>query len=71
MRVRAGSGSFESARTGVAGRPRYRPALHLQLADSAALAAAFQDGLTGISAALEAIPDTVNNLFADLAAGAW
>ncbi|WP_409426326.1 histidine phosphatase family protein [Mycobacterium sp. SMC-11] len=39
--------------------------------DSAALAAAFQDGLSGISTALDAIPDTLTNLFADLAAGTW
>lgn len=39
--------------------------------DSAGLAAAFSDGLTSIFAALESVPDTVNNLFADLAAGTW
>jgi len=39
--------------------------------DSAALAAAFSDGLTGISTALEAIPDTLNNLAGDLAASTW
>lgn len=39
--------------------------------DSSTVTAAFQDGLTGISTALDAIPDTLNNLFADLAAGTW
>lgn len=39
--------------------------------DSATLAAAFSDGLANISAALEGVPDTVTNLFADLAAGTW
>ncbi len=39
--------------------------------DSAALTTAFQDGVTSISAALDAMPDTVTNLFADLAAGTW
>ncbi|MGB3333426.1 MAG: histidine phosphatase family protein [Mycobacterium sp.] len=43
----------------------------LMSGDSAALTAAFSDGLTGISTALEALPDTLNNLFADLAAGTW
>jgi len=39
--------------------------------DSAALTVAFNDGLSSISAALSAIPDTVSNLFADMAAGTW
>lgn len=43
----------------------------LMSGDSAALAAAFSDGLANISAALDGVPDTVTNLFADLAAGTW
>ena len=39
--------------------------------DSTALAAAFQDGLTGISTALDAMPDTLSSLVTDLAAGTW
>lgn len=39
--------------------------------DSAAVTDAFQDGMTGINAALDQIPDTLNNLFADLVAGTW
>ena len=39
--------------------------------DAASLTDAFNDGLTGITAALQAIPETVGNLFADLAAGTW
>lgn len=39
--------------------------------DSAALTDAFNDGVSSISAALDSIPDTMNNLFADLAAGTW
>lgn len=39
--------------------------------DSAALTDAFQDGLASISAALDSVPDTVTNLFAELAAGTW
>lgn len=39
--------------------------------DSVAVAAAFSDGLAGISAGLDAVPDTIANLFTDLAAGTW
>ncbi|MEB3071894.1 histidine phosphatase family protein [[Mycobacterium] vasticus] len=39
--------------------------------DSVAVAAAFSDGLAGISAGLDAVPDTITNLFTDLAAGTW
>lgn len=39
--------------------------------DSVAVTAAFSDGLAGISAGLDAVPDTITNLFTDLAAGTW
>lgn len=39
--------------------------------DSVAVTAAFSDGLAGISAGLDAVPDTIANLFTDLAAGTW
>ncbi|MEB3063138.1 histidine phosphatase family protein [[Mycobacterium] zoologicum] len=39
--------------------------------DSVAVAAAFSDGLAGISAGLDAVPDTITNLFTDLAADTW
>jgi len=39
--------------------------------DSVAVAAAFSDGLAGISAGLDTVPDTITNLFTDLAAGTW
>lgn len=39
--------------------------------DSVAVAAAFSDGLAGISAGLDAVPDTITNVFTDLAAGTW
>ncbi|MEO6794044.1 MAG: histidine phosphatase family protein [Mycobacterium sp.] len=43
----------------------------LMSGDSAALTDAFHDGVASINAALDAVPDTVNNLFADLTAGTW
>lgn len=39
--------------------------------DPAALTDAFSDGVSSISAALGSVPDTVNDLFTDLASGTW